>query len=109
VADALASGCSPDKIRNIANGILRELTATTFVSKERPAPRRKRDSKRSSGDSQHEKIVALLQAAGKEGMTGAALYNKGGFYGATLEAAASAGAIRKEGDRYFAPPSDPAM
>ena len=190
VADALANGCSPDKIRSIANGMLRELKATTFVPKETPTRRRKRDSnvktqkaedvmvvttppsndpasemhrlheilfygdmsrddlhtqhdiadaivdqaiaagyvsdvdslvksiaplgtsapdsKHSTGDRQHEKIRRVLQAAGKEGMTGAALYNKGGFYDATLEAAVSAGAIRKEGDRYFAPPSHPA-
>jgi hypothetical protein len=42
VADALANGCSPDKIRSIANGMLRELTNTTFVPKEKPAPRAKR-------------------------------------------------------------------
>jgi hypothetical protein len=45
VADALASGCSPDKIRSIANGMLRELKNTTFVPKEKPARRHKRDSK----------------------------------------------------------------
>jgi hypothetical protein len=41
VADALANGCAPYKIRRIANGMLSELKATTFVPKEKPASRRR--------------------------------------------------------------------
>ena len=55
------------------------------------------------------KIVAALQAAGKEGLTSTALHSKTRLYGATFDAAVAKGVIRRQGDRYFAPPSDPAM
>jgi hypothetical protein len=43
----------------------------------------------------------------KEGLTSTALYSKTCPYGATFDAAVAAGFIRKDGDRYFALPSDP--
>jgi len=54
------------------------------------------------------KIVAALQAAGKEGLTSTALHSKTRLYGATFDAAVAEGVIRRQGDRYFAPPSHPA-
>ena len=126
VADALANGCSPDKICGIANGMLRELKNTKFVPKEKPARRRKRDSKTETvmgvtprrtptssgrpmkaGEADIARILETLQAAGTEGLTSTALYSKTRLYGATFDAAVAAGLIRKDGDRYFALPSDP--
>ena len=92
VTDALASGCSPDKVEKVLRAALAALGKVEFVPKAKPAKK----STASLTTEDVDRLVEIVRASGNAGVLASQLSSVHGFYGNTINAAKEAGLVRDE-------------